>query len=80
MRQMLESKRENPRFDTVQYYWLDDLVECVKIEGGNLKVLWKCGLENTAALNLSRSEEPTYVAERYRNALEHAAQRRNQTK
>lgn len=80
MRRMLESKRENPRFDTVQYYWLDDLVECMKIEGGNLKVLWKCGLENTAALNLSRSEEPTYVAERYRNALEHAAQRRNQTK
>ena len=80
MRRMREIKRESPRLDTVQYYWLDDLVECVKFEGDNLKVLWKCGLENTAALNLSKSEEPTHVAERYRNTLEHASQRRNRAK
>ena len=32
MQRMLEIKAESPKLDTVQYYWLDDLVERIEFK------------------------------------------------
>ena len=67
---MLEIKAESPKLDSVQYYWLDDLVDRVEFEGDTMQVFWKCGLESNLSLNTSKAEEPTHVAALYRNSLE----------
>ena len=74
MQRMLEIKAESPALDTVQYYWLDDLVDRVEFEGNAMRVLWKCGLESKVPLNASKAEEPTHVAALYRNSLERIGQ------
>ena len=70
MQRMLEIKAESPKLDTVQYYWLDDLVERIEFKQDTMRVFWKCGLESEVALNASKAEEPTHVAEIYRNSLD----------
>ena len=71
---MLEIKAESPKLDTVQYYWLDDLVERVEFKQDTMRVFWKCGLESEVAMNASKVEEPTHVAELYRNSLDRVQQ------
>ena len=70
MQRMLEIKEEAPKQDSVQYYWLDDLVERVEFEGDTMRVFWKCGLSSEVVLNAPKAEEPTHVAELYRNSLD----------
>lgn len=68
-KRMLEIKAESPRMETVQYYWLDDLVERVEFHDDRMKVFWKCALESEAPLNIPKSEEPAHVAALYRAFL-----------
>jgi len=77
MQRMLEIKAESPKLDTVQYYWLDDLVGHIEFKQDTMRVLWKCGLESEVALNASKVEEPTHVAELYRNSLDRAQRSEN---
>ena len=72
MQRMLEIKAESPKLDTVQYYWLDDLVGHIEFKQDTMQVFWKCGLESEVALNASKVEEPTHVAKLYRNSLDRA--------
>ena len=74
---MLEIKAESPKLDTVQYYWLDDLVGHIEFKQDTMRVFWKCGLESEVALNASKVEEPTHVAELYRNSLDRAQRSEN---
>ena len=68
-KRMQEIKAESPKMESVQYYWLDDLVERVEFFGDTMRVFWKCGLESEVPLNIPKSEEPTHVAELYRSFL-----------
>ena len=68
-KRMMEIKGESPRMESVQYYWLDDLVERVEFRGDEMCVFWKCGLESEVPLNIPKAEEPTHVAELYRSFL-----------
>lgn len=77
MQRMLEIKAESPKLDTVQYYWLDDLVGHIEFKQDTVRVFWKCGLESEVALNASKVEEPTHVAELYRNSLDRAQRSEN---
>ena len=77
MQRMLEIKAESPKLDTVQYYWLDDLVERIEFKQDTMQVFWKCGLESEVAMNASKVEEPTHVAELYRNSLDRVQQSEN---
>lgn len=70
MKRMLKSKEESPKMETVQYYWLDDLVQRVEFEEDTMKVIWKCGVKSETALGAAKAEEPGHVAELYRNFLE----------
>ena len=70
MKRMQEIKTESPRMESVQYYWLDDLVEHVEFHGDTMKVFWECGMESEVLLNTPKAEEPTHVAELYRTFLE----------
>lgn len=70
MERMLEIKEESPKLDSIQYYWLDDLVRRVEFAGDTMKVFWQCGLYNEAALHAVNAAEPTHVAEIYRNYVE----------
>ena len=79
MQRMLEIKAESPKLDTVQYYWLDDLVGRIEFKQDTMRVFWKCGLESEVALNASKVEEPTHVAELYRNSLDRAQQNENKS-
>lgn len=69
MKRMREIKKESPKMNSVQYYWLDDLVERVEVEGDTLRVFWKCGLDSSAVLHAVRAAEPAHVAELYRNYM-----------
>ena len=44
-----------------------------------MRVFWKCGLESEVALKASKAEEPTHVAEIYRNSLDCAQQNENKS-
>lgn len=77
MQRMLEIKAESPKLDTVQYYWLDDLVGHIEFKQDTMRVFWKCGLESEVALNASKVEEPTHGAELYRNSLDRAQRSEN---
>ena len=68
-KRMQEIKAESPKMESVQYYWLDDLVERVEFRGDEMCVFWKCGLESEVPLNTPKAEEPTHVAELYRSFL-----------
>lgn len=67
MGRMLEIKEESPQMYSVQYYWLDDLVEHIEFAGDTMKVFWQCGLCSEVALHAVNAAEPTHVAEIYRN-------------
>lgn len=66
-RRMQRIKVEMPKMEQIQYYWLDDLVERVEFKNDFMCVFWKCGLESEVPLHIPRAEEPTHVAELYRN-------------
>lgn len=66
MLRMEEIKEESPIMTSVQYYWLDDLVERIEFKDNNLQVYWKCGLTSEVEMNIPANEEPTHVAELYR--------------
>ena len=44
-----------------------------------MQVFWKCGLESEVALNASKVEEPTHVAELYRNSLDREQRSENKS-
>ena len=67
MKRMMEIKEESPKMESVQYYWLNDLVERVEFSGDTMKVFWKCGLYSEEELHAVNAAEPTHVAEIYRN-------------
>lgn len=69
IQQMLESKRTHPSMESVQYWWLDDLVERVEFGTEIMIVFWKCGQASEVPLHGSKTEEPMHVAELYRNFL-----------
>ena len=67
MKRMMEIKEESPKMESVQYYWLNDLVERVEFAGDTMKVFWKCGLNSEKELHAVNAAEPTHEAEIYRN-------------
>lgn len=67
MKRLMEIKEESPKMESVQYYWLNDLVERVEFAGDTMKVFWKCGLYSEEELHAANAAEPTHVAEIYRN-------------
>ena len=67
MKRMMKIKEENPKMESVQYYWLNDLVERVEFAGDTMKVFWKCGGYSEEELHAVNAAEPTHVAEIYRN-------------
>ena len=69
-KRMLETKAESPIMESVQYYWLDDLVEHVEFHGNVMRVVWKCELESEVRMKIPKVEEPTHVAELYRIFLD----------
>lgn len=79
MQRMLEIKAESPKLDTVQYYWLDDLVEHVEFKGDTMQVFWKCGLTSEIAMNIPDTEKPEYIAERYLTLQTRAMQSENKS-
>lgn len=66
---MAEMKAEMPIVGSVQYYWLNDLVERVTFESDSLQVHWKNGAESTVPLCAPMREDPFHVAELYRSFL-----------
>lgn len=72
------SKRAFPRMESVQYWWLDDLVERVEFGFGTMKVFWKCDLESEVPLHGSKVEEPTHVAKLYRDFLTRQEKRKSE--
>ena len=69
-----ETKINNPTMDSVEYYWLDDLVERIELNiGPVLTVYWKGGLKSPGKLAYSKKEEPGHVADLYRRYLERLA-------
>lgn len=79
MQRMLEIKAESPKLDTVQYYWLDDLVEHVEFKGDTMQVFWKCGLTSEIAMNIPDTEKPESIAERYLTLQIRAMQSENKS-
>ena len=66
---MAEMKVEMPIMGSVQYYWLNDLVERVTFESDSLQVHWKNGAESTVPLCVPMREDPFHIAELYRSFL-----------
>ena len=77
MKRMMEIKEESPKMESVQYYWLNDLVERVEFAGDTMKVFWKCGLYSEKELHAVNAAEPTHVAEIYRNYVIRKQQKKN---
>ena len=77
MKRMMEIKEESPKMESVQYYWLNDLVERVEFSGDTMKVFWKCGLYSEEELHAVNAAEPTHVAEIYRNYVIRKQQKKN---
>ena len=65
MMRMLEIKEESPKMETVQYYWLDDLVDRVEFNDDTMKVFWKCGLTNKVDMVIPKNRKPEVIAKRY---------------
>ena len=65
MMRMLEIKEESPKMETVQYYWLDDLVDRVEFKDDTMKVFWKCGLTNKVDMIIPKNRKPEVIAKRY---------------
>ena len=65
MQRMMKIREESPKMEAIQYYWLDDLVDRVEFECDTMKVFWKCGLTSKAAMNISGTQKPEVIAERY---------------
>ena len=65
MMRMLEIKEESPKMETVQYYWLDDLIDRVEFKDDTMKVFWKCGLTNKVDMIIPKNQKPEVIAKRY---------------
>ena len=65
MMRMLEIKEESPKMETVQYYWLDDLIDRVEFKDDTMKVFWKCGLTNKVDMIIPKNRKPEVIAKRY---------------
>ncbi len=77
----LMMKRKHPTMDTVEFYWLDELVERIEVAEHigpmpwksrspvscwDVIVRWRCGLVSTVPINLrSVGNEPALVAEQF---------------
>lgn len=70
---MLQMKREYEAFDTVDYWWLDELVERIEFGVGEdgesdntMRIFWKCGLVSAVSHVVDKKKEhPEYVAGLY---------------
>ena len=74
---LLEAYRQLPaerqacgQLDSVEYFWLEELVERLEFEGAYLAVSWKWGARTKVPMGIPRVEEPTHVAALYRGYLE----------
>lgn len=65
MARILEIKEESPKMETVQYYWLDDLIDRVEFKDDTMKVFWKCGLTNKVDMIIPKNRKPEVIAKRY---------------
>ena len=75
---LLRIKEEYPTFNTIDYWWLDDLVESISfglhthnttelkkggIDDRTVSVHWKCGIVTTVSSGVVRdSQDPRYKA------------------
>lgn len=75
----MEIREESPKMESVQYYWLNDLVERVEFAGDTMKIFWKCGSYSEEELHAVNAAEPTHVAEIYRNYVIRKQSRNNST-
>lgn len=66
---MQRVKKTIPEMKSVEYYWLDDMVERIEFENDCIIVTWKCGTKNKAAMKLTSAGHPEHVAALYRNQL-----------
>lgn len=62
-------KESIPEMKSVEYYWLDDMVERIEFENDCVVVTWKGGTKNKVAMKLTPAGYPEHVAELYRNQL-----------
>ena len=69
---MAEIKQKHPRFKTVDFFWLDDLVE--KITFGKNKTMtvhWKYGEKTAVTMRIANAkDDPIYLAELVRRKQE----------
>ena len=65
----LEFKKVHPKLDSVQYFWLDDLVERVAFGKDSMTVFWKGGSDSEVKFHAVNAAEPCHVAELYQNYL-----------
>lgn len=66
---MRRIKESIPEMKSVEYYWLDDMVERIEFENSCIIVTWKGGTKNKAAMKLTPAGNPEHVAELYRNQM-----------
>lgn len=66
---MRRIKGSIPEMKSVEYYWLDDMVEHIEFENDYAIVTWKGGTKNKAAMKLTPAGYPEHVAALYRNQL-----------
>ena len=65
----LEQQRCDP-LDSVEYFWLEELVQQLEFCGDMLAVTWGWGEKTAVPMGVPASEEPTHVAALYRAYLE----------
>lgn len=65
-------KSKHSAFSKVDFWWLDELVECVTFgKGYVLTVHWKCGLKTSAIMTIANPRhDPVYLADMKRNSEE----------
>ena len=71
-RVMAEMKQRHPRFKTVDFCWLDDLVEKITFgKGRTMTVHWKYGEKTAVTMQIaSAKDDPIYLAELVRRKRE----------
>ena len=55
--------------DSVEYFWLEELVERLEFEGDMLRVIWKWGQTAEMPMGIPAVEAPAHVADLYRGYL-----------
>ncbi|MGN0405985.1 MAG: recombinase family protein [Bariatricus sp.] len=74
-------KEENPVLKTVEYYWLDELVDHITFdENNNMHVFWKCSVMTMVPTGITKEkDDPIHVAKLQR-AYEERQKQREQEK